>query len=120
METVFPYTAQCLVLSGTCYASVYGVGVFPFFSTWKSASDSEVDSLRGAWTNFTVFFFTRKWFSDPEVAGGQSTVALGRISFFFQDQADLDPDDDASCFPGNGDECTADASGAVVRCETRT
>ena len=39
VETVFPYTAQCLVLSGTCYASVTELVNFHVF-TWKSTSVS--------------------------------------------------------------------------------
>ena len=40
---LFPYTAQCLVLSGTCYASVTKCSKFHVF-TWNSTSDPEVDS----------------------------------------------------------------------------
>ena len=31
LETVFPYTAQCLVFSGTCYPSVTEFAEFPRF-----------------------------------------------------------------------------------------
>ena len=42
---LFPYTAQCLVLFGTRYASVTEFLDFHLF-TWKSTSDPEVDSRR--------------------------------------------------------------------------
>ena len=40
---LFPYSAQCLVLSGACYASVTEFAKIHVF-TWKSTSDPEVDS----------------------------------------------------------------------------
>ena len=42
---LFPYTAQCLVLSGTCCASVTDFSDFRVF-TWNSTSDPKVDSRR--------------------------------------------------------------------------
>ena len=41
---LFPYTAQCLVLSGTCYAAVYGVVEFHVFYVKRWITDPEVDS----------------------------------------------------------------------------
>ena len=40
----FPYTAHCLVLSGTCYASVYGVVEFHVFYVNMWTPDPEVES----------------------------------------------------------------------------
>ena len=42
--SVLPYTAHCLVLSGTCCASVYGVVEFHVFYVKRWITDPEVDS----------------------------------------------------------------------------